>query len=201
MGSFNDDIDKCKAALASIVDSIEEAGTAIAECNARHNGFLRALHKSTGVSMTLLKRLERVGKGTLDPRVALGIEHGILIERLPIKDQVRIIDEGVDVTLDINGNVMKMRAEEMDQQTAARVMREGIISSVERQMSELRSQEDSARRAAIQNDVAKQRDMKRRQKIISSMPCVFDKQRHAVTITKPIRLTLAQLHLIIEEIG
>jgi hypothetical protein len=197
------DLAACADALSNVVGSVEACGRLLAECCDRHEGFIQRLQEATQVSGTLLRRLEKVGRGSLDPRIALGVAYASWLERLPIVDQRRIMDEGVDVVTDSSGTTTKMRAEEMDAQTVARVTREGMIASPERQSSELRTQEESANRARDRSERHNASREKAHKGVVARLSqCMcFYRETHSVTITKPIKLTLAQLSVIIEEIS
>jgi hypothetical protein len=86
--TLQEDVRACVQALTAIHESVMDAAALIAKCAKRHPGFIDSLAREVpGVSLAFLRRLQRVGEGSLDPRVALGIEHGLFIEKLNIEDQ------------------------------------------------------------------------------------------------------------------
>jgi hypothetical protein len=202
MQNLSSDIQNCAAALARITDSVTECGRLIADCCDRHKGFLTALGSACpGVSRTLLNRLEKVGRGQLDPRIALGIEHGIFAERLPIQDQTKIIDIGVPVAVGPGGaDTLNLTLEQMDRSTANRVLRGGTIATLPQQRAEIFAQEDANRRSLAQNENADKEERSRSAKVLDALPLSFAKDRKSVTISRSVKLTLPQLYLIVAEL-
>ncbi len=200
--SLETDIKSCVEIIARIDSTIIDAGRAIAEACDRHRGFLRLLsERLTGVSMTFLRRLERVGRGSLDPRIALGIEHGILAERLPMAEQCRIIDEGVEVAIGERGSdSMKLKLAQMDANTAGRVMRNGVIAPLPQQRAAIIAAEDAARRMQIKDNATRAGKRGAIVSMLKRLPVKLDIKQGTAIFSRPVTLTIAQLYMIISEL-
>jgi hypothetical protein len=179
-----------------------DAAALIAKCAKRHPGFIDSLAREVpGVSLAFLRRLQRVGEGSLDPRVALGIEHGLFIEKLNIEDQKKIIDVGVEVAVGPSGSdTMILRAEQMDRNTAARVIRNGTIAPISQQRVAIMEQEDACRRTDMERREQKEREEKAKSRLLSKLPVEFNRKKKSVTVKRDTVLTLTNLYLIVSEL-
>jgi hypothetical protein len=95
-----------------VAGSMRAFGVKLAEKCDRHPGFINALRARLGgaVKITLLRQLERVGRGELDERLAATpCSDGKmqLVVKLPIADQRRVLDEGVCVPVSEDDHVVK----------------------------------------------------------------------------------------------
>lgn len=201
MKTINDDIRACAEAISKITEDVVFCGKLIADCCERHKGFIDSLaHACPDVSRSFLTRLCKVGRGQLDPRIALGIEHGIFAEKLSIEDQHKILDNGVEVAVGEHGSdTMVLRLEQMDKVTASRVIRGATIATISQQRADIFAQEDANNRTKVKAEIEIRKKEETRKTALKALPLKFNDDR-SVTVIRQARLTLPQLYLIISEL-
>jgi hypothetical protein len=189
--------------LGRITSDITDLGKLIHDGCQAYPDFIEEVHERSGklFSKELMRRLQRVGQGSLLPEVALGMVHQFYLERLSVQDQKKIIKDGVEVAVGDGGeDTVIWRVSQMDNITAARVMKNGIIRTLDEQRADIFAQEDTSRRIshARESEEQKATQKENRQKAaFKKLPIVFKK--NSVTITRSITLSLTMLKLMVEE--
>jgi hypothetical protein len=195
---LKNDIRECLAALQNINDSLIACGKVIATACERNPFFLSRLHEAAGgtISLAFLGRIERVGRGVIDPRLVQGLRNGILAERLPLPEQTRIIDKGVEVATGERGEKVEiLRLEEMDQATAVRVLVNGTIADIKTQRASIASQDDMRNR--IQRADGADENIR---KVLQKLHIEIDKKKSQVTFTQKVTLKATQLRMLLAEL-
>lgn len=126
-----------------VAGSMRDFGVRLAEKCDRHPGFLNALKSRLGgaVKITLLRQLERVGRGELDERLAAtpcSDAKMQLVVKLPIADQRRVLDEGVCVPVSEDDHVVK-RISEMTYRECQAVFSSNGIRRLEKSWAALQA--------------------------------------------------------------
>jgi hypothetical protein len=95
---------------------------------------------------------------------------------------------------------MILRAEQMDRNTAARVIRNGTIAPVSQQRVAIMEQEDACRRTDMERREQKEREEKAKSRLLSKLPVEFNRRKKSVTVKRDTVLTLTNLYLIVSEL-
>ena len=131
--SIEEELSKCAALVASFIGDIKAAGEAIARACDSYDHFLRELKNKLGsnVTITYLRRLERLGRGEICEQIAIGaVPHISFVEKLPRTQQIEVIKNGVKFPEGL-GDHRFLRLEVMDYYQAKAAFKGKVIRSLD----------------------------------------------------------------------
>ena len=150
--------------LGTAVQAFAEAGRLYAQGIDRDPAFKGWLADSLpDVSGSLWRKLEAVGRGALDPRVATGCAWGDRLARLPISDQQQALDGMLPLlTEPSTGDHLLVRLDNLLPAQADQVFARDHIRTVEQQRAWMEARSTAARTAARAAQVAPSIEIDRR---------------------------------------
>ena len=127
-------------AMADLANSMAKAGKLIVQAIDLFPDAMPQLRKKfPAVPLRMWTTLEKVGRGVMDNRVALGCPHSFLLQRLPLSDQRRALDESIDLVL-TNGDTCKIKVQDSTSTQARQLIGDSNLRSIEQQAAWLRGQ-------------------------------------------------------------
>lgn len=145
-------IDQFGDLLAQIGAGIKAAAALVVEIvNENPDGKRQLLEKYPQISMSFLNQLEAVGRGQLNPKLALTVNPGLVkLRKLPPSDQDRYLEEPLELVIEKDGeyDVLLVKAADMTADQAKQVFAEDHVRSHGAQRAYL---EDLRQKAALAN--------------------------------------------------
>jgi hypothetical protein len=131
--TIQNDIDRLRPALANLAEAIHTAGKIVVEIVDKHHDAIVSLQVAfPEVPQSMWSRLERVGRGVMDGRVAIGCKYAWALERLPLSEQKRALDDPVDLLLP-NGETTKIVIRNATAKQARQLIGDNGIRNIEQQ--------------------------------------------------------------------
>ena len=127
-------------ALENLARSVAECGRLVVQAlEVAPDAIAQLSRKYPQVPRAMWTRLEKVGRGVVDSRVALGCPYSLQLQRLPLSQQVRALDQMLDLALP-DGDSCKIRLQDATPEQAAQLIGPSGIRGPEEQAAFLRSQ-------------------------------------------------------------
>jgi len=126
------------------------------------------------IPMGFLRKLDKIGAGQLDHRILLGVPFGSVLERMPISEQRKAIDSGMEL-LTANGDTLRVKVSTIDRSQADQIFAVDHIRTPEEQRAHIESGRTMAKmisQAKRSVSVAWEIN-KRTRKVVVLGPCEF----------------------------
>jgi hypothetical protein len=141
VSSFEEIAQRLDKAMEGLSRSMDLAGRLVVEIvDAFPDASERLQRRSPNVPPRFWKMLEKVGRGVLDGRVALGCPHSFQLQRLPLSEQRKALDETLVLALP-DGDTCKIRLQDATPEQARQLLGEQGVRSVEQQAQWVRTHE------------------------------------------------------------
>ena len=146
--SFDQYADRIGKAMGNLAQSMAEAGRLIVETIEHFPDAAALLRKRfPQVPPRMWSMLEKVGRGVMDGRLALGCQHSFQLQRLPLSEQRRALDDVLDLALP-EGDTCKVKMQDATPGQARQLIGESSIRTIEQQAAWMRAQVAPAPKSA-----------------------------------------------------
>lgn len=141
VANFEDIAQRIDKAMEGLARSIDLAGRLVVEAvDVFPDASDRLTKRHPTIPPRMWQMLEKVGRGTMDGRVALGCPYAFQLQRLPLSEQRKALDQLLTLALP-DGDSCRIRLQDATPDQARQLIGDNSIRTVEQQTQWVRSQD------------------------------------------------------------